>query len=108
MLFPVGCWSNRLARLRIEDGRAGQVEVDGDALARPAHVMGLELRENRLAGQAEAGIAARACRLHQLDDRLEPGAAGGRRRARRAADMLWPEAQDDRRSLARPVEAAPG
>ena len=43
-----------------------------------------------LAAEAEARIAARARRLHQLDGGLQPRAAGRRRRTRGAPDMLGP------------------
>ena len=71
---PVAGWSEGPARLGVEDGGPGKVEIDGDALPRPADIVGLELGEHGLAAEAEARIAARARRLHQLDDGLEPGA----------------------------------
>src|SRR5579885_1906292 len=48
-----------LAGAGIEEGGAAQVDVDRDPLARPAHVMGLQLRQQGLVRQPEAGVAAR-------------------------------------------------
>src|SRR5262249_31580612 len=88
MMRPGAGWSEGPAGLGVEDGGPGKVEIYGDALPRPADIMGLELGEHRLAAEAEACIAARARRLHQLDRGLEPGAAGRRLGGGGAAHML--------------------
>src|SRR5580704_2895329 len=85
--------SYRLSGRRVEQGGAPQIDVDEDALARAADIMGLQLAHHRLLGEPEGRVAARSRGLDELDRNLDAPISIGRRSGRGPSDMLGPQAQ---------------